>query len=164
MPQMSQVLRGRAIVMLTAGMSTRVDARKCNVNFSTRNRVQRHFREFGIMPNRRPRVTMPAQDLHIQLLQKQDHLRPTTQTADETVGLHNQRICAQTVRNHLREAHLCAHRPHQGLDLTAVWLRNQLQWANDCLRWLLAHWRSVLFMDESRFQLYWADSSVYGVM
>ena len=28
--------------------------------------------------------------------------------ADETVCLHNQRISAQTVRNHLREAHLCA--------------------------------------------------------
>ena len=34
MPQMSQILRERAIGMLTARMSTR-DARECNVNFST---------------------------------------------------------------------------------------------------------------------------------
>ena len=45
-------------------------------------------------------------------------------------GLHAQIISAQTVRNHLREADLCACRPHQGLDLTAVWHRNRLQWSS----------------------------------
>jgi hypothetical protein len=45
------------------------------------------------------------------------------------LGLHNQIISAQTVRNRLSEAHLRAHRPHQGLNLTAVWLRSRLQWA-----------------------------------
>jgi hypothetical protein len=43
MPQMSQVLRVRAIVMLTAGMSTGA-ARELNVNFSTISRLQHHFR------------------------------------------------------------------------------------------------------------------------
>ncbi len=74
--------------------------------------------------NRRPRVTTSAQDLHIQHLHLQDRLRPDTRTAAATIGLHNQRISAQTVRNSLREAHLYAHRPHQGLDLTAVGRRN----------------------------------------
>ena len=35
MPQMSQVLRERAVGMLDAGMSTRAVARELNVNFST---------------------------------------------------------------------------------------------------------------------------------
>ncbi len=39
MPQMLQVLRERAIGMLTAGMSTRVVARELNVNFSTVSRL-----------------------------------------------------------------------------------------------------------------------------
>jgi transposase len=35
MPQMSQVLKGRAIGVLTAGMSTRAVARELDVHFST---------------------------------------------------------------------------------------------------------------------------------
>jgi hypothetical protein len=46
------------------------------------------------------------------------------------VSLHNQRLSAQTVRNRLKEAHLRARHPRQGLELTAIWGRNQLQGAN----------------------------------
>ncbi len=69
MPQMSQILRERAIGMLTTGMSTRAVACELNVHFSTISRLQRRFREFGSPSsrphNRRPRVTTPAQDLHV---------------------------------------------------------------------------------------------------
>ncbi len=52
MPQILQVLRERAIGMLTPGMSTRAVARELNVHFSTINRLQRCFREFGSVVDR----------------------------------------------------------------------------------------------------------------
>ena len=84
----SQVLRECAIGMLTAGMSTRAVARQFNVNLFSTSCLQHRFREFGSMSNRphdpRPRVAIPALDLHVRLFHLRDRLRPATQTADET--------------------------------------------------------------------------------
>ncbi len=63
----------------------------------------------------------------------------------------------ETARNRLREAHLHARRPHRGLDLTSVHCRNGFEWASARIRWRLALWRGVLFMDESWFSLYRLD-------
>ncbi len=87
----------------------------------------------------------PAQDLHIQHLHLQDRLRPAARTAAATIGLHYQRISAQTVRNRLREDHLHARHPHRGLDLTVVRRRNRLEWENAHMWWCLVLWRGVLF-------------------
>jgi len=95
MPRMSHVLGERAIGMLTAVMSTKAVARKFNLQCRTENL---EVYPTGLTTADHVSPT-PAQDLHIQRLHLQGRLRPTTRTADALVGLHNPRICAQTVRN-----------------------------------------------------------------
>ncbi len=135
---MSHILRECASGMLTARMSTRAVAREFNVNFFTISCLQRRFREFGITSN----STYSHTQFGSTYSQPQtNHTSPgpphpasspprssetDTRTDAATIGLNNQRISAQTVRNRLREAHLYARRPHQGLDLTAVHRHNDL--------------------------------------
>jgi hypothetical protein len=90
MPQMSQVLRERAIGMLTAGISTGAVTRELHLNFSTISHLKRCFREFGSTSNRphnrRLHITTPVQDLHIVLDQPPGQL-PWLGLAPQWVGL-----------------------------------------------------------------------------
>ena len=90
------------------------------------------------MSKRRPILTMTAQDLHIQLLNMQYHLRSDTPIADETGIAQLKNLSEETVTG----KPICV---LVVLTRVLTWL----QWTNAHLWWPLAHWRSVLFMDES---------------
>ena len=149
MAQMNQVMREHAIGMLNAGMSIRAIAAQLNVHHSTIIRFQQTGRTANRPHQRRPRAATLAQDRYIRLVYLRDRFRPAIRTADETLGVYNRWISAQTVRNRLREAALHARYPHHGLDLTDAQRRNRLARANTHFRWPLARWRNVMFPDES---------------
>ncbi len=161
MPQMSQVLRERAIGTLTAGMSTRAVSPWIECSFLHHKPSPKAFQRIWQYIHTAPQTqttcnhTSPGPPHPASSPPRSSET--DTRTAAATIGLHNQRISAQTVRNRLREAHLHARHPHRGLDLTAVRRRNRLEWENAHIWWRLALWRGVLFTDESRFSLYRAD-------
>ena len=83
------------------------------------------------------------------------HLRDRTLTASLTItevpGL--RRISDQTVQNRLREAGLAARRPVRRNVLILRHRTECLHWCRLRRRWTRDQWRTVLFTDESRFQL-----------
>ncbi len=161
MPQMSQVLRERAIGTLTAGMSTRAVSPWIECSFlhhkPSPKAFQRIWQYIQTAPQTQATCNHTSPGPPHPASSPPRSSETDTRTAAATIGLHNQRNSAQTARNRLREAHLHARHPHRGLDLTAVRRRNRLEWANAHIRWRLALWWGVLFTDESRFSLYWAN-------
>lgn len=85
----------------------------------------------------------PAQDPNIQV-----HPQHFLSSAAAAIGLHNQLILSQTIRNDVSGAYLHAQRPYRGFSLTAVHCRHRLVH----IRWCLALWRVLHFMDASQFQ------------
>ena len=144
-------LHERTSGMLQGGMRTADVARAINCNVRTVRRLRQCYRETGRTADRprsgRPRVT---QDRYIRSSHLWDRYRMATTTARVTPGTHNPSICAQTVRNRLREAGLRACRPVVRKVLTRhPWQQRRL-WAQTHRRWTRQDWQKVLFTDESR--------------
>ena len=65
-----------------------------------------------------------------------------------------------TIRNRLRTAGLQARRPYTGPIFTPFHLRQRLEWTRRHVRWNQRRWNYIVFSDESRFTLRFADGRV----
>lgn len=161
MPRLTTEQRARAVGMLEAGVNQREVARRMGCSQVTICKLRARFDETGSVKDRprsgRPAVTTPNQDRHIVLQHLRDRFCPATKTAAETPGRHNRRISVSTVRRRLHSRGLTARRPCKGPILSPVSRRRRLEWCRRHQRWTQQQWRGVLFSDESRFCLSFAD-------
>ena len=67
------------------------------------------------------------------------------------------RFSVATFLNRPRSPGLKAHRPYVGVPLTVRHRRLRLNWAKGHYRWSRRRWHRVLFTDESRFNVQFAD-------
>lgn len=158
MPRLSNVQRERAIGMLQTGTSVAEVARTMGCSRRTVYDLQTRLQQTGTTADRprpgRPRVTSHAEDRQIVLRHLRNRFLTATSTRNE---LFRGRLSAQTVRNRLRTAHLQARRPYCGPILTQLHRRQRQLWAQRHLRWTQRNWNQVVFSDESRFNLRFAD-------
>jgi len=158
MPRLSNVQRERAIGMLDAGTSVTAVARTLGCSRHTVYDLQTRLQQTGTTADRprpgRPRVTSQAEDRQIVLRHLRNRFLTATCTRNE---LFRGRLSAQTIRNRLRSSHLHARRPYRGPIFTPLHRRQRLLWARRHLRWTQRDWNRVVFSDESRFTLRFAD-------
>ena len=161
MPRLQQPERHRAIGMLSAGASVRHVANTFNVNQTTISRLSLRLRTTGSVNDAprsgRPRCLTNAEERFIRLSSLRDRFRPATAIAYDLNRTANLNVTAQTVRNRLHQSGLDARRPEIGIPLTRGHRRLRRDWAQVHQRWTMAQWRNVLFSDESRFSLDFAD-------
>ena len=165
MVRLTDVQRGRAIALLMQGQRQQQVANHFGVNVSTIERLVRRLRETGHSADRprsgRLRVTSRRQDRTIRLAHLRNRHLTATETALNTVGMHNRQISPKTVGSRLREIGHRARRPYVGLPLTQARRFRRMAWltAHASRLFPMMQWRRVLSTDESRFTLYRADGT-----
>ena len=151
------------IGLLQAGSSNRHVARLTNCSRQTIHSLWRRFRQGqgleDLPRSGHPPVTTPNQDRYIRLQHARRRFTPATETARNTVGTHNRRISAQTFRRRQAAIRLFARRPYKVALLTRRRRANWLAWANNHRGLGRQQWRQVLFTDESKFNLSFADGN-----
>ena len=107
MVQLTDVQRGSAIALLMQGQRQQQVANHFGVNVSTIECLVRRLRETGHLADRprsgRLRVTSRRQDRTIRLAHLCNRHLTATETALNTVGMHNRQISPKTVGSRLRE-------------------------------------------------------------
>ena len=70
-------------------------------------------------------------------------------------------LSAQTVQRRLVECGLLAYRPKKKPLLTNKMKQKRLSWAKQHVSWTMDQWNSVIFSDDSKFNLYGSDGKRY---
>jgi len=157
MPRLSEAERNRAVGMLQAGVPVVDVSRTFNCSRTTIHQLARRFRETDNVRDRprsgRPRATSQRDDHVVVLRHLRNRFIPATLTARDF------NVVPQTIRNRLRaqDAPIRARRPNTGGILTIRHRQARLQWARRHRHWRRREWDTVLFTDESRFNLSFAD-------
>ena len=88
---------------------------------------------------------------------RRNRLRTCRMIAARLMNATQTRFSVSTFLNRLRSADVKAHRPYVGVPLTVRHRRLKLNWARGHYRWSRRRWNRVLFMDEPRFNVQFAD-------
>lgn len=166
-PYVQLTIRKKAVAIALAkeGYSTRMIAKKICCNQSTVSRVLKLERETGDVQRRagsgRKRVTTKCQDRYLKRMSiKNRH----ASAPDLKVQLENAcgvSVSARTVQRRLVECGLLAYRPKKKPLLTNKMKQKRLSWAKQHVSWTMDQWNSVIFSDESKFNLYGSDGKQY---
>lgn len=161
MVKLTPLQRARAHGMVEAGRSLNEVARFFRVSEKTIRRNEVRFRETDSFKDRprsgRPRVTSVRQDRHIRLSHLRDRFLSASRTAATIIGTHGRPISGNTTRRRLVESGLSCRRPVKGPILTPALRQRRLAWCETRVRWTRQRWSTVLFTDESRFSVSFAD-------
>ena len=164
MPRLNPDSRGQIIGLLQANVSQRRLARQFNVSQSTISRLSRKLAVTGSTKDRpRPgasRVTTRRQDNFIRQRHLRDRFTTAVSTAAGMRGRRGRNISRFTVSRRLKDYGIRCRRPVKGQILTRRHRQLRVRWATDMLRVRRQNWNRVVFSDESRFTLSFADGGL----
>ena len=161
MPRLNNGERNQAIGMVIAGNSNAAIARQLHVHPSTITRLRIRFIATGSVADRprpgAPPVTSARQDRNIRMQHIRNRFQTAAATARVTQGNRRRPISGRTVRRRLSAIGLKCRRPYKGPILTHRHRLARQRWAVNGGNIGHRGWHNVVFSDESRFNVSYAD-------
>jgi len=155
--------RNIALGLLEGAVRVPDIARRFGCHERTIYRLQSRFRHGSVKDlarSGRPRKTTPREDRYPVTSSRRERFMPATKLAQRLRHATGTRISAHTARNRLRAARFRARRPYNGVPLSANRRLLRLNWSRRYSRWLRNQWNRVVFTDESKLNLDWADGRI----
>jgi len=109
----------------------------------------------------RPRKTTPSEDKYIALTSKRNRRLTAPDIAAQTNMWHDLALSTSTVQRRLREASLFGRVAIKKPLLRQQNKRKRLQWARDHKNWSRQQWDTVLWSDESKFEIFGCHRRVF---
>jgi transposase len=131
-----------------------------NVHKTTVYRLISRYKQTGSVEDRprsgRPKKLTPREERYIHMTSRRERFLSATRIADRLRTVSGTRVSAEIIRNRLRSQGFTARRPHKGMELTVHHKLQKRRWVNRNIR----NWQSVLFSNESHFNLKFADGRI----
>ena len=163
-PGMTSDERQMAIGMLSAGARVRDVAQHFNFTERTIHRLKSRFLQTGSVSDLprsgRPRKTTAREDRYLVTSSRRNRFLSRPKLGTRLRQATGTRISDQTVQNRLRAAGLRGRRPYVGIPLTLRHRRLRVEWARAHQHWTRQMWNRILFTDESRFNVDFADGRI----
>lgn len=149
------------VKMFEEGTPQSVISARFNINKSIISRMIKRYHERGTVVSRcspgRPRVTTRLQDNLIKRKCTRDPFLPASQIKAEL----DLPISSRTIQRRLVEKGLYSRRPAKKPLLTKKHRMNRLAFARQHLHWTIQKWNTVLFSDESKFNMINSDGMCF---
>lgn len=159
--KISEDFKTKIINDFKAGLKQKSICDKYSINKSAVSKIIKKFRETGSVKTQhlggRPRKTTPRQD---NLIAREFKKFPKI-TPREVVNSLKLEISTRTVSRRANEAGLGCYRPVKKPLISKKNRSARLQFARDHLNWSIQKWNTVLFSDESKYNLRGSDGRTF---
>ena len=157
----SREIREKVIKFNDEGMSTRQIARRLDLPKSTAHNILLKFKKTGAVANvagrGRKRKTSQRTDRLIKQLAMKNRKTSAAKIATEVKNATQTDICPQTVRNRLNETGLHGQVPRKKPLISKKNKTKRLNFAREHANKSPEFWQSILWSDESKFNLFGCD-------
>lgn len=163
--ELSPEIRQSVIILRAEGYKLTQIAKKLKISLGGVQKTLTRHKETGSNASRprsgRPKATSPSEDKHLRVSSLRDRCLTVPQLTEQLNSNRTKSVSNSTVRRRLSSAGIHGRISARKPLLRPQNIKKRLQWAREHLHWTGEQWNSVLWSDESKFELFGSKRRKY---